>query len=34
VATVWLGFNATMSGLYANPSPGLVTINGNACTLQ
>ena len=26
---IW--FNATMSGLYANPNPGLITLNGNAC---
>jgi endoglucanase len=33
-ATVFVGFNATMAGLYANPNPRLLTINGNACTLQ
>jgi len=32
-ATVFLGFNATMSGQYANPNPRLITINGNACAL-
>jgi endoglucanase len=30
-ATVYVGFNATMSGSYANPNPGLVTVNGSAC---
>ena len=33
-ATVYVGFNATMGGRYANPNPRLLTINGNACTLQ
>ena len=31
-ATVTFGFNATMSGGYANPNPRLVTVNGMACT--
>ncbi len=33
-ATVYVGFNATMGTLYANPSPRLITLNGNACTLS
>ncbi|MFJ8579529.1 glycoside hydrolase family 9 protein [Micromonospora sp. NPDC093277] len=32
-ATVYVGFNATTSGLYANPDPRLITINGTACSL-
>jgi endoglucanase len=30
-ATVYIGFNATMSGAYANPNPAIITLNGNAC---
>jgi len=33
-ATVFVGFNATTSGAYANPNPGLVTVNGSACVLR
>jgi endoglucanase len=31
-ATVTFGFNALMSGAYANPSPRLITLNGAVCT--
>jgi endoglucanase len=33
-ATVFVGFNGAMSGQYANPDPGLLTLNGTVCTLQ
>ncbi|GIH08011.1 hypothetical protein Rhe02_60780 [Rhizocola hellebori] len=33
-ATVFVGFNATMSGAYANPNPGLITLNSNACVAR
>ncbi len=31
-ATVMFGFNATQSSSYANPAPGLVTVNGSRCS--
>ncbi|GIF50586.1 non-processive endocellulase [Asanoa ferruginea] len=31
-STVMFGFNATQSSSYANPAPGLVTVNGNQCS--
>jgi len=31
-ATVMFGFNATQSASYANPAPGLVTVNGSRCS--
>ncbi|WP_239091044.1 glycoside hydrolase family 9 protein [Asanoa iriomotensis] len=31
-ASVMFGFNATQSSSYANPAPGLVTVNGSRCS--